>query len=268
MHKSCLLNATAPFTTLINGRLVLPVVVIWTVLQPVVVSILKKKHQFGGSKRGVLYKECKQVCWCHIKPDPACQVCTIVLKNGQCSSDSMDVKTAPCPRDKIHTSDIRKLLKPNVTSNTTRLVTNSNELALSNRCKALATNSDVESDTQISLSVPSDSVHSLHLQRSVCSDDRNFTIKEPNIDATLVVPKNSKARKSDTVNTCLKIHEKVTSDNDIRPVNPVHLLGNLDAMDPVTQVTQMDTVDFAPIWCTDCKILCLNLLKLKQYTSV
>ena len=163
----------------------------------------------------------------------------------------MDVQTAPCPRDKIHTSDIRKLLKPNVTSSTTRLVTNSNELALSNRFEALATNSDVESDTQISFSVPSDSVHSLHLQRSVCSDDRNFTIKEPNIDATLLVPKNSKARKSDTVNTCLKIHEKVTTDNDIRPVNPVHLLGNLDTMDPVTQVTQMDTVDFAPIWCTD-----------------
>ena len=187
-----------------------------------------KTHQFGGSKRGVLYKECKQLCWCHIKLDPACQVCTIVLKNGQGSADSMDVQTAPCTRDKIHTSDIRKPPQPNVTSSTTRLVTNFNELALSNRFEALATNSDVQSDTQMSLSVPSDSVHSLHLQRSVCSDDKNFTIKEPNTDATLVVPKNSKARKTDTVNTCLKIHEKVTTDNDIRPVNPVHLMGNLD----------------------------------------
>ena len=210
-----------------------------------------KTHQFGGSKHGVLHKECKQVSWCHIKLDLACQVCTIVPKNGQCSSDSMDVKTAPCSRDKIHTSDIRKLLKPTVPSNSTRLVTNSNEVALSNRLEALATNSDVESDTQTPLSMPSDSVHSLHLQRSVCSDDRNLTIKEPNIDATLVVPKNSKARKSDTVNTCLEIHEKVTSDSDIRSVHPVHLLGNLDAMDPVTQVIQIDTVDFTPMWCTD-----------------
>ena len=172
-------------------------------------------------------------------------------------------KSAPSSRDKVYTSNISKLLKPNVTSSTTRLVTNSNELALSNKFEALATNSDVESDTETPLSVFSDSVHSLHLQRSVCSDDRNFTIKEPNIDATLVVPKNSKANKSDTVNTSLKTHEKDTSNNDIRPVNPVHVMGNPDAMDSVTQVTQMDavdyapqmdTVDFAPIWCTDFEI--------------
>ena len=50
---------------------------------------------------------------------------------------------------------------------------------------------------------------------------------------------------------CLKIHDNVTSDNDIPPVNPMPLLASLDAMDLVTQVNQMDTVDFAPIWCTD-----------------
>ena len=176
-----------------------------------------KTHQFGGSKCGVLNKECKQVCWCHIKPDPAYQVCSIVLKNDKCSSDSMDVKTAPWSRDKNYTSDIRKVFKPTVPLNTTTLVTNSNELALSNRFEALAKNSDVESDTQAALSVPNDSVHSLDLQRSVCSDDRNLTSKESNNDATLVVPKNFKARKSDTDNTCLKIHENITSDKDIRP---------------------------------------------------
>ena len=134
-------------------------------------------------------------------------------------------------------------------------------MALSNRFQALATNSDVESDTESPSVVSSDSVHSLHLQKSVCSDNRKFTIKEPNIEATLVVPKNSKANNSDTVNMPLKTHEKDTSNNDIRPVNPV--MGNLDAMDSVTQVTQtdavdlapqMDTVDFAPIWCTDFEI--------------
>ena len=67
-----------------------------------------KTHQFGSSKRGVLNKECKQACWCHIKLDPACQVCSIVLKNDNCTSDSTDVKTVPWSRDKTHTSDIRK----------------------------------------------------------------------------------------------------------------------------------------------------------------
>ena len=103
MHKCC------PFTTLINGWPVLPVVTLWTVLQPVVVSILTKHISLVVANVGVLNKECKQACWCHIKPGPACQVCSIVLNNDNCTSDSTDVKTAPWSRDKTHTLDIRKV---------------------------------------------------------------------------------------------------------------------------------------------------------------
>ena len=72
-----------------------------------------KTHQFGGSKRGVLYKEGKQVCWCHIKPDPACQVCAIVLKNGQGSSDSMDLKGPLQPKNYFLSISTSKHIIPN-----------------------------------------------------------------------------------------------------------------------------------------------------------
>ena len=207
-----------------------------------------KTHEFGGSKRGVLYKECKQVCWCHIKPDPVCKVCSTVAKNYDCISDRMDAQTAPFSRDKTHTSDIRKVVKPTVSSNTTRLLTNLNELALSSRFEVLATNSDVELDIGASLAVLNDSVHSQDLQRSACSADRSFIIKKSNNDTTLAVDRIFNEKKSVNANTAIQIHKNLTSDNEMVAADAVNSLGNLDTMDPVAQATQMDTVDFIPVW--------------------
>ena len=173
------------------------------------------------------------------------------MSRYDCISDRINAQTLPFSRDKTHSLDITKVVNSTTSFNTTRVVTNLNQLALANRFQVLATNLDVESDIDESLSVLNPSVHSQDLQRSACSDDRSIAFKKPNTDTTLAVDGIFSEKKSVKANMASQIHNNLTSDNDMVSADAVNSLGDLDTMDPVAQATQMDTVDFVPVWCTE-----------------
>ena len=91
-------------------------------------------------------QKCKQVCSCHTKPDPACTACRTVAKNYDCTSDNAQVQSLSLGTANVDSSDIKEVVNPTVdSSDTRRVATNLNELALSNMFEVLATNLDVSS---------------------------------------------------------------------------------------------------------------------------
>ena len=145
------------------------------------VSILQKTHEFDGSKRGVLYKNSKQVCLCHIKLDPACMEYITVAKNYDYTCDNVEVQGLSLARATVDSSATVDSL------DTTRVAMNLNDLVLSDRFEVLAANLDVISDTEELLLVPNQSDDSQGLQRSPCSDDRIIQSENKQNDRNLAV---------------------------------------------------------------------------------
>ena len=139
-------------------------------------------------------------------------------------------------------------------SDTRKFSTNLNELVLSNGFEVLATNSDVNLDTESLLLVPNQSVDSQDLQRSACSDDRQILSKSKQNDRNLAVGNIFDGKKSLNANIASPIDQDLTNDNVVVSVDAMDPAAHLDTMDSAingSHTNQVDTMEFLPVECTE-----------------